>query len=180
MIIAQQKKKENIAEYILYMWQIEDMIRAYNLDINEIDKNIVKAYKQPEQVQKQIKNWYEGLIDLLKEENKTESGHLQFVQNTINDLNDLHLQLLKSPDHLDYIDLYNKAKEGIVELANRAKGSVENEVEACFNGLYGILMLRLQQKVISPETIEAMSALTRLVALLSLKYKMFEEGKMEL
>jgi len=180
MIIAQQKKKENIAEYILYMWQIEDMIRAYNLDINEIDKNIVKAYKQPEQVQKQIKNWYEGLIDLLKEENKTESGHLQFVQNTINDLNDLHLQLLKSPDHLDYIDLYNKAKEGIVELANRAKGSVENEVEACFNGLYGILMLRLQQKVISPETIEAMSALTRLVALLSLKYKMLEEGKMEL
>ncbi|HRW62850.1 MAG TPA: DUF4924 family protein [Bacteroidales bacterium] len=180
MIIAQQKKKENIAEYILYMWQIEDLIRAYNLDINEIDKNIVQAYNQPEQVRKQIRNWYEGLIDLLKEENKTASGHLQFVQNTINDLNDLHLQLLKSPDHLDYIDLYNKAKEGISELANRSKGSVENEVEACFNGLYGILMLRLQQKVISPETIEAMSALTRLVALLSLKYKMLEEGKMEL
>ncbi|WP_418218441.1 DUF4924 family protein, partial [Barnesiella intestinihominis] len=24
MIIASQKKKENIAEYLLYMWQIED------------------------------------------------------------------------------------------------------------------------------------------------------------
>jgi len=180
MIIAQQKKKDNIAEYILYMWQIEDLIRAYNLDISEIDKNIVQAYNQPDQVKKQIKNWYEGLIDLLKEENKTESGHLQFVQNTISDLNDLHLQLLKSPDHLDYIDLYNKAKDGIVELMNRSKGTVENEIEACFNGLYGILMLRLQKKVISPETIEAMSALSRLVALLSIKYKLVDEGKMEL
>ena len=28
MIIAQKKRKENIAEYLLYMWQIEDLIRA--------------------------------------------------------------------------------------------------------------------------------------------------------
>ena len=34
MIIASQKKKENIAEYLLYMWQIEDIIRAYGLDID--------------------------------------------------------------------------------------------------------------------------------------------------
>ena len=36
MIIASQKKKENIAEYLLYMWQIEDIIRAYGLDIDQI------------------------------------------------------------------------------------------------------------------------------------------------
>ena len=29
MIIARQKKQENIAEYLLYMWQIEDIIRAF-------------------------------------------------------------------------------------------------------------------------------------------------------
>lgn len=28
MITASQKRKENIAEYLLYMWQIEDLIRA--------------------------------------------------------------------------------------------------------------------------------------------------------
>ncbi len=38
MIIASQKKKENIAEYLLYMWQIEDIIRAYGLDIDQIQK----------------------------------------------------------------------------------------------------------------------------------------------
>ena len=34
MFVASQKRKENIAEYLLYMWQIEDLIRANNLDID--------------------------------------------------------------------------------------------------------------------------------------------------
>jgi hypothetical protein len=180
MIIAQQKKKENIAEYILYMWQIEDLIRAYNLDLNEIEKNIVQRFDQPDPIKKEITNWYAGLIDLMKEEQKNESGHLQFVQNVINDLNDVHLFLLKSPDHLDYIEAYNKAKVGITELMNKSKGTIENEVEACFNGLYGLLMLRLQQKTISPETIAALSAVSQLVAILSQKHKLIEDGKIEL
>ena len=180
MIIAKQKKQENIAEYILYMWQLEDLIRAYNLDINEISKNIVEKFNQPEPVKKEIANWYAGLIDLLKEENKIESGHLQFVQNTINDLYNLHLQIIKSPEHLDYIEIYNKAKEGIGELMNKSKGTIENEIEACFNGLYGILMLRLQQKTISSETATAMTSVSQLIALISKKYKLVEEGKIEL
>lgn len=43
MIIASQKKKENIAEYLLYMWQIEDIIRAYGLDIDQIQKHIIDS-----------------------------------------------------------------------------------------------------------------------------------------
>ena len=180
MIIARQKKRESIAEYILYMWQIEDLIRAYGLEIKEIDKNIVQRFEQPDPVKKEIKNWYEGLIDFMKEEQKTKSGHLQFVQNTVNDLYEFHLVLLKSPEQLDYIDLYNKAKSGIVELMNKSKGTVENEIEACFNGLYGLLMLRLQQKTISPDTISALSAVSQMIGLLSKNYKLDEDGKLEL
>ncbi len=180
MIIAQQKKKDNIAEYILYMWQIEDLIRAYNLDIQEIDTNVVQRFEQPENIKAEIRNWYEGLIDLLKEEEKTESGHLQFVLNVINDMYDVHLYLLKSPDHLDYIDAYNKAKVGIAELMSKSEGTAGNEIEACFNGLYGLLMLRLQAKAISPETISALSAVSQLIALLAKKYKQIDEGKIEL
>lgn len=180
MIIAQKKKQENIAEYILYLWQVEDLIRAYNLNKEEISKNVVERFEQPENIKKEIRDWYAGLIDLLKEEGKEKSGHLQFVLNTINELNDLHLFLLKSPDHLDYIDAYNQAKLGITELMNKSQGSVDNEIEACFNGLYGLLMLRLQQKTISPETISAISAVSKLIALLARKYKMIDEGKIEL
>ncbi|PLX19827.1 MAG: DUF4924 domain-containing protein [Marinilabiliales bacterium] len=179
MIVAKQKKEENIAEYILYMWQIEDLIRAYKLDIGEINKNIVEKFNQPNHIKTEISNWYSGLIDLMIEEGKKETGHLQFIQNTVNDLNQLHLQLLKSPEHLDYIEAYNKAKEGIVELMNKSKGTVENEMEACFNGLYGILMLRLQKRTINLETATAITAVSQLIALNSKKYKLLEEGKIE-
>lgn len=180
MLIAKQKKKENIAEYVLYMWQIEDLIRAYQLDMDQINENIVERFNQTGPVKKEISDWYAGLIDLMNEEDKKESGHLQFIQNTVNELNDFHLQLIKSPDHLDYIEIYNKAKAGIIELMNKSKGSVENEIEACFNGLYGILMLRLQQKTINSDTAIAMTSVSQLIALLSKKYRLIEEGKIEL
>ena len=42
MLVAQQKQKENIAEYIIYMYQIEDIIRAYNFDVEAILDNYVR------------------------------------------------------------------------------------------------------------------------------------------
>lgn len=179
MIIAKAKKRENIAEYVLYMWQIEDLIRAHNFDIEKISENIIDKFDQPQPVKNEIRNWYEGLIDLFKEEGIENTGHLQFVQNTVNELNELHMHLLKSPEHLDYIDVYKQARDGIIELTNKSKGKVENEIEACFNGLYGILVLRLQQKTISPSTAEAMGQISKLMALLSRKYKLYEEGNIE-
>ena len=41
MIIAQKKRKENIVEYMLYMWQVEKIIRAKNLDMDKIEKTII-------------------------------------------------------------------------------------------------------------------------------------------
>ncbi len=61
MIIAQQRKKENLAEYILYMWQVEDIIRAYNFDITAIEKNIIAHFKETEEKQKEIYDWYDNL-----------------------------------------------------------------------------------------------------------------------
>ncbi|MFC2121971.1 DUF4924 family protein, partial [Bacteroidota bacterium] len=62
MIIAKEKRYTNIAEYILYMWQIEDIIRAYKFDIDEIEKNIISKYDQPENILKEIRYWYISLI----------------------------------------------------------------------------------------------------------------------
>lgn len=35
MYISKQLKQKNIAEYLLYMWQVEDMIRANNFDMEK-------------------------------------------------------------------------------------------------------------------------------------------------
>ena len=46
MYIASAKRKENIAEYLLYMWQIEDIIRAYGLDIEKIKESVIDPQTQ--------------------------------------------------------------------------------------------------------------------------------------
>ena len=69
MITASAKKRENIAEYLLYMWQIEDLIRANGLDIDKIQENIIDRYAGlRDQQRKEMREWYESLIDMMRME----------------------------------------------------------------------------------------------------------------
>ena len=68
MIIASQKHKENIAEYLLYMWQIEDIIRANNLDIDRITASVIDRFQLTDAQRKEMVEWYESLIDMMRRE----------------------------------------------------------------------------------------------------------------
>ena len=96
MYIASQKRKENIAEYLLYMWQIEDIIRANGLDLDKITVNIIDRYGLDDTQKKEMSEWYESLIDMMRRENVQKSGHLQLNKNIIIQLDDLHHALLKT------------------------------------------------------------------------------------
>ena len=74
MLIAEEKRKSNVAEYVLYMWQVEDMIRAYKFDIDLVEKNIISQFNHPERIKKEIKNWYANLIVMMYEENIREKA----------------------------------------------------------------------------------------------------------
>ncbi len=180
MIIAKVKKKENIAEYILYMWQIENLIRIFELDIEKINKEIILKFDQPDNIKNEMRDWYVGLIAMMKDENIIEKGHLQFIQNSLNDLNDLHIRMIKSPEEVDYQKNYVLAKPGIDDLIQKSTNPTINEIEACFNGLYGLLIFRMKNKTISPETAQAMQYISKLIAELSKKYKQIENGEVEL
>ena len=96
MLIAQEKRKSNIAEYILYMWQVEDIIRACNFDISLIENNYVSKFNPSSRVQDEIKDWYVNLILMMHEEGLREKGHLSFLNTLVSEMNDLHLRLLNS------------------------------------------------------------------------------------
>ena len=69
MITASAKKRENIAEYLLYMWQIEDLIRAYGLDIDRIGNEIIDRHTGLDgDERKRMREWYESLIDMMRRE----------------------------------------------------------------------------------------------------------------
>lgn len=179
MITASQKKRENIAEYLLYMWQIEDLIRAYGLDIDKIREGIIDKYAGiDERQRKDMTEWYESLIDMMRREDKTAAGHLQLNVNTLSDLEQLHRRLLADPEFADYSAAYYNTLPLIVELRAKAGDNKKNEIETCFEALYGILMLRLQQKELSDETAGAMRQISKFLALLSHYYKKEYEGEL--
>lgn len=170
MIIAREKKKTNIAEYILYMWQIEDLIRASNFDLDVIDKNIIQEFDQPQEVKEEMREWYSDLIRRMEAEGIKEKGHLQFLQDIIKELDNLHEQLIHNTDELEYIQAYNQAKESINDLKSKSQGTATGDIEAALQGLYGILMLKLKDKTLNPATQDAQNAISNLIALLNDKY----------
>ena len=179
MLIAKKLKEENIGEYLLYMWQMEDLMRAHNLDIKKIEENIISQYRQPQHVKDEIREWYENIIEMMIREDIKENGHLIINNNIISELTELHLRLLKSPSESDYSNAYYKTLPFVVEL--RAKSPEKNipEIETCFAALYGYLLMKLEKKEISGETQAAISQISSFIRLLSQKYKDERMGKLE-
>ncbi len=178
MIIASQKRKENIAEYLLYMWQIEDLIRANNLDIEKIKSNIIDRYNLSPEQYTQMVEWYESLIDMMRREGVEKSGHLQLSKNVIIQLASLHQALLADPKFAEYTALFYKALPYIVELRAKAGENRQGEIETCFTALYGMLMLRLQGKEISTETMNAITEISKFIATLAHYFKLDDEDKL--
>jgi len=170
MIIAEQKKKENIAEYLLYMYQIEDLIRANNLDLSRIEKNIISQFETTYEIKREMFEWYRSLIETMKDEGKERSGHLKFLNRITGDLNDLHINIINKGLEQEYIQAYEKAKPNIEALRMRSGHSGEVDIQVALNGIYGLLILRLQKKEISAETEAAFNTITEMIALLTVKY----------
>lgn len=179
MFTASQKRKENIAEYLLYMWQIEDIIRANNLDIEKIKANVIDQYHSlTDEQRKEMTEWYESLIDMMRREGIEKSGHLQLNKNVIIQLVDLHLALLKDPKFSDYTAEFYRTLPYVVELRSKSGEVKVGEIETCFNALYGMLLLRLQKKEISPSTQEAIKQISKFIGIISHYFKLDEEEKL--
>jgi hypothetical protein len=180
MLIAREKRKTNIAEYILYMWQVEDLIRAHQFNIDLIEQNLISQYTQPAKVKNDIRDWFANLMLMMYREGIREKGHLSFLRTLLADMNDLHVRMLKDPGELVYHKLNQQASDNINAFRNRQQDHNTNDIETCMNALYGLLLLRLKKKEISRETELAMATFSKLLAVLSKNYLQMERGEREI
>ena len=167
MYIAQELRKKNIAEYILYMWQVEDTIRAFGCQLSRIRREYIEQFDYTDEQKEEETDWFGNLIRMMNEEGCRERGHLQINKTTLMMLEDLHRQLIDSTKFPFYTSEYYKVLPYIVELRNRGANKKENEIETCFNSLYGVMMLKLQKKDISPDTANAVKEITTLIGMLN-------------
>ena len=136
-----KSKKENIAEYILYLWQMEDYLRAFP----------EHAEATPE---------LHELNEMMHREGIMEGGHLALAQNALAEMEDLHTQLLNEDA------MYRAAIIRLTPQLNLLKAKTDrptmSDLEACFTLLYQIMLLHLQKREISPETASVQQQATQL------------------
>ncbi len=178
MIIASKIRKENIAEYLLYMWQIEDIIRANGMDLDKIRASVIKPIGGEPETMQQMSDWYESLIDMMRREGVAEKGHLQMNKNIIGNLAQLNKEILADPRFDDYRKEYYNTLPYIVELRSKAGEEPAGEIETCFTALYGVLTMRLAGKEVSAATAAAVAQIARFVALLAKCFHLDEEDKL--
>lgn len=177
MHIAKQLKDNNICEYLLYMWQVEDILRAYGLDEERLATEYATRFPQEQRAQEA--QWLSDLCRMMREEDAQQQGHLQMNKGTLILLADLHAQLLNSPKHPFYGATYHKVLPHIVELRRRGDTD-KGELEVCFDALYGVMLLRMQKKEISRKTQAAVQQITQMLTMLGDAYKKEKEGTLEL
>ena len=179
MLIAQEKRKTNIAEYILYIWQVEDLLRACSFNADLIQSKLVNRFGADEKTGNEIAVWYNNLALMMEKEHIHEKGHLQVIVNLVNDLNEFHLKLIETQKDNEYLRLYQTNRDVISEFIGKSGSSVENEVEACLNALYGVLLLKLKSADVSPETMKTVEGFGLMIGHLSARYIQFENDDFE-
>ena len=179
MFIAHKLKKENICEYLLYMWQIEDLIRAFNLNIDALNERIIAPYPVQEDERKSMYEWYESLIEMIRLEDVQTDGHLQLNKNIILELNELHSLLLKTGKDAGYNAKFYHILPFISQLRTHAETDL-TDIELCFNFQYGIMLLRMKKTEISPETLQAQTEISKFMVLLAKNYQLHKSGELDL
>ena len=181
MDIAQSKRKENIAEYILYLWQIEDLLRALQFSPEAIYSQLV-APRQIEEEQKHVYLlWYMDIVNLLRKEGKEESGHLEHTSHLSGDMHNLHLQLMQNPVGEHYRTTFARLAPQLPMLRTLVKKEDVCDTEICFRALYAAMLYRIKGDKKRAEAInDTIELVSPVVAELAAMYGKVERGEIDL
>ena len=166
MDIAKAKRRENIAEYILYLWQLEDLLRALQFSPEAIFSTLIAPRKDIGEEQKHVfLLWYMDLANLLRQEGKEEKGHLEHTLHLIQDLHDLHLQRLE-PE--------------LPRLRSVLGNPGMNDTELCFRALYAAMLYRIKGEGDKSAVTDTLEYISPVIAELADMHGKVERGEVNL
>ncbi|MBQ6765136.1 MAG: DUF4924 family protein [Paludibacteraceae bacterium] len=142
-------KRDNIAEYILWLWQMEDYLRAF-----------------PEEAER-TQELHE-LHEMMHREGIADAGHTNLAKIALGEMEELHGQQMETDA------VYRAAIMRIHPSLNLLKAKTDHptmsDIEACLLLLYQIMLLRLQKREISAETMQVQQQATEILRFLSRAY----------
>ena len=152
-----KNKRENIAEYILWIWQLEDYLRAF--------PNVAIENESPSPDMRFLAE----LREMMHREGLTEKGHVQLAQNAMAELEELHRRLLN--EDASYRAAMIRRTPALNIFKSKTDNPLMSDIEAGLTLLYQVLMLRLQHKEITPATAETQTQVTQQLQFLSKIYR---------
>ncbi len=180
MDTAQTLRKQNIAEYILYLWQLEDMFRALQFSPEAIYSQFVAPRTSlDEQSRSVLLTWYMELVDLLQREGKEEKGHLDHTLHLIADLHNMHLQLMELPVGARYRTLYARLDEVLPDL-RALFGSEISDTLLAFRALYAAMLYRIKGEGAKGAVTDTIEFISPVIAELASIYSKVERGEIDL
>lgn len=180
MLEHEKKLQENIIEYVLYLYHTEDLLRSLSLNKELVEEMLIDKQGIKGRDRGKLMRWYEEMLHEMESQNLAEKGHVEEVYQVIGELSYVHNALMTTLNDKDYQKLFGEAYPGIVELKKKSDNSVENPIELCFNGIYGVMVLRMKKKKITDETLEEVKKFSNLLTYLGKRYQDVREGKMVL
>jgi hypothetical protein len=178
MYVARAKRRENIAEYILYIWQLEDLLRALEFSPEAIWARLVAPNEACGEAERQeLFMWYMELASLLREEGKAAAGRLDHTLHVINDLQNLHAQLMKLPAGRDYRSAYEVLAPELPRLG-ALLGREAGEIELCFRALYAAMLYNMKGE--GARVGDVLTLVSPVVAQLADAHRRIERGELNL
>ncbi len=147
-----KSKHDNIAEYILYLWQMEDVVRAFADD---------EAMQQNQ--------FLSDLQQMMRAEGVMEKGHVQLAEIALSEMEDLHIELLDT--EATYRAAYLQLMPQLNLLKSKSDNPSQSDIRMMLVFLYNIMLLKMQKRTISAETAATQQQVSRLLAHLSNVYK---------
>lgn len=152
MTLSKKKKKEHIVEYILFLWQIEDLVRASSFTPEILQRWADETAQREDTNPDEEQDWIVSIAKEMRAQGKEESGHVSTVNESMVELAHLHEMLLGPLENLRYKEAFEAADPMLRDLVAKQKDDVSHPVEQMLIGLYGWLLLRMKKQSISPET----------------------------
>lgn len=149
------RAQENISEYILFLWQLEDLLRAFQYDLNSVQEKYVQhAFEKPADQEEVLSMLYILLEEMKKEEDAV--AHAKSTRGSMILLEKVHSYLRDEVEDKMYMALVGACDEVVSDfLKNKADEKSMPFTEICINIMYGILTLRLRKMPITKQTQDA-------------------------
>ena len=163
MDIAQTKRRENIAEYILYLWQLEDLLRALQFSPEAIYSQLVAPRDIPEEGKEQI-------------------GHLDHTLHLIGDLHNLHLQLMELPVGAHYRTTFAQLAPELprLRLVLGKEAAEMSDTELSFRALYAAMLYRIKGEGEKSPVGDVIALISPVIGELAALYGKVERGEIDL